>query len=310
MFLDKKSLAFIIVASAAIITLVFFLNKEKNGASFTYSDSEIVVDSGKSSDSFKDSDEDGLKDWEEALWGTDPSEKDTDKDGVSDFEQIKKENQTENNSAKNAGNQKELTQTDILARNLFSKYASLKQVGLSGDQDSIQNAAQAVAGSALVSEYVPYKESIIKISSDNSTEAIRAYGNNISSIIIKNAPKSESETVLVKEALEKGDAKILLKLDVVIEGYQKILNGLINTPVTNELASAHLSLINSVNKLLYINESFKKSFSDPTYAFQGLAMYQGAFIEMSQSYEGIKSILKNKNITYTEDEYGSFLNKE
>ena len=36
----------------------------------------------------KDSDGDGLKDWEEALWGTDPNNPDTDGDGILDGAEI------------------------------------------------------------------------------------------------------------------------------------------------------------------------------------------------------------------------------
>jgi len=36
-----------------------------------------------------DSDNDGLKDWEEKLWGTDPNNPDTDGDGVKDGEELK-----------------------------------------------------------------------------------------------------------------------------------------------------------------------------------------------------------------------------
>ncbi len=37
---------------------------------------------------FLDTDGDGLLDWEEALWGTDPKNKDTDRDGTSDGEEV------------------------------------------------------------------------------------------------------------------------------------------------------------------------------------------------------------------------------
>ncbi len=56
-----------------------------------------------------DSDSDGLKDWEEALWGTDPHNPDTDGDGVSDGDFAKK--QQEQNIVRPT--QKENIETEI-----------------------------------------------------------------------------------------------------------------------------------------------------------------------------------------------------
>src|SRR5574343_1049151 len=36
-----------------------------------------------------DQDSDGVPDWEESIWGTDPKKPDTDNDGISDFDFIK-----------------------------------------------------------------------------------------------------------------------------------------------------------------------------------------------------------------------------
>ncbi|OGD66657.1 hypothetical protein A2Z61_00915, partial [Candidatus Campbellbacteria bacterium RIFCSPLOWO2_02_35_12] len=85
----------------------------------------------------KDSDRDGLKDWEEALWGSDPHNPDTDGDRTPDGEEVvvgrnpiiagpndklyntlalkKKEDD-------NKYPEKDLTATDLFAQNLFAEY--------------------------------------------------------------------------------------------------------------------------------------------------------------------------------------------
>ncbi len=50
---------------------------------------EIVSGAVRGKNSQKDSDNDGLKDWEEVLWKTDPQNPDTDGDGTPDGEEVK-----------------------------------------------------------------------------------------------------------------------------------------------------------------------------------------------------------------------------
>ena len=65
----------------------------------------------------KDSDNDGLKDWEEVLWKTDPNNPDSDKDGVSDGEEIK----INRNPAKPGPND-ELDDASLESRNMDDEF--------------------------------------------------------------------------------------------------------------------------------------------------------------------------------------------
>jgi hypothetical protein len=55
---------------------------------------EIKQTIGEIPESLIDTDQDGLKDWEEVLWGTDPSKADSDGDGVGDKEFVSKQQET------------------------------------------------------------------------------------------------------------------------------------------------------------------------------------------------------------------------
>ena len=98
----------------------------------------------KTADENPDSDRDGLKDWEERLWGTNPNNPDTDGDGAPDGQEIKlgrnplkppPDSLDATQSAKkrlpdesNAEEKKSTLSADI-ARNFFSDYVSLKNQG-------------------------------------------------------------------------------------------------------------------------------------------------------------------------------------
>mgnify|MGYP001567058144 FL=1 len=85
-----------------------------------------------------DSDDDGLKDWEETLWKLDPNNPDTDKNGVSDAEEVKKkmteiDTKSETEESNKDGVEGESyttgTETDILSKKLFAEYMNLKKSG-------------------------------------------------------------------------------------------------------------------------------------------------------------------------------------
>ena len=83
-----------------------------------------------------DSDNDGLKDWEETLWKLDPHKADSNGDGVLDVEEVQKRiKEIDTNALKNdtgdiTGNQyTKDTETDIISKKLFAEYINLKQSG-------------------------------------------------------------------------------------------------------------------------------------------------------------------------------------
>ena len=85
---NKKLLVFF--ASVLVFFLMFFaFNKYKNSklnyvSSIKNSSSQEIAEKII----LKDSDNDGLKDWEEVLWKTDPNNPDSDGDGMNDNEEV------------------------------------------------------------------------------------------------------------------------------------------------------------------------------------------------------------------------------
>jgi hypothetical protein len=79
----------------------------------------------------KDTDGDGLKDWEEALWGTDPRKPDTDGNGVQDGEQIHKLQETLSIGNKNNPDnlQNDTTKTGAITRDILTIASAISQGG-------------------------------------------------------------------------------------------------------------------------------------------------------------------------------------
>ena len=90
-YLPNKKILFLIVFILLIFAGWFYFSDYKNKQTQYIAEQEkspLVVALDTTSKLDADSDSDGLKDWEELLWKTDPSKTDTDGDGTNDNEEI------------------------------------------------------------------------------------------------------------------------------------------------------------------------------------------------------------------------------
>ncbi|MEX2052408.1 MAG: hypothetical protein WD991_01775, partial [Candidatus Paceibacterota bacterium] len=111
-----------IAFAIAFVVVLFFLNnrdlferKIKTDNGLTYQGNDILADLVG-----RDTDGDGISDWEESLWGTDPTKKDTDLNGVSDGDEIAELKRQAGMTGGENESQSDLSQTDKFSRELFA----------------------------------------------------------------------------------------------------------------------------------------------------------------------------------------------
>lgn len=289
---SKKVLALILVSISVVTGAFVFAERKNEEAAVLYTaDTNTTLVANASSDGYKDTDGDGLKDWEETLWGTNPN--------IPDAEKI-------NKSATSTPKKKEkLTSTDVLARSFFAEYMNLKEVGLVTDKASQENVAKnLLQNTDFVQEPTPYTQNNIRIS---NTITLREYGNNVGTIFKTNLVEGRNEMVIFKDALDSGSKEKLNELQPILAGYKNIRTGLLNTPVPPQAATAHVALINSLSKIIFINELILKTFSDPVLGVQGTAMYQETFAELQQSFASMRDVFARAGVEFNSSEPGKFL---
>lgn len=292
---SKKVLALILVSASVVTGAFVFAEKENDTAPialYTADAGDTVV--ANTSDAYKDSDGDGLKDWEEALWGTDPK--------IPDADKIKKTNTSTSKK------KEKLTSTDVFARSFFAEYMNLKEVGLSTDKSSQENLAKNILQNTnFVDEPTNYIQKDIRIS---STITIRDYGNAVGSLFKDNLVSARNEMAIFKDALDTNDKNKLKELDPILAGYKTIRAGLIAMPVPPQSVTAHLGMLNAMNRMIFIIELVQKTFSDPVLGVQGTAMYQETFIMLQQAFTGMRDMLRQNKVEYGYSEPGKFLQPE
>jgi hypothetical protein len=265
----------------------------------------------------KDSDGDGLKDWEEGLLGTDPHKADTDGDGTSDGKEValgrnplvKGPNDKASETAKNGLAAKEnLTPTDQLSRDFFARYMVLNQAGLADDPDSQANLIGEVLKDGVVLQKPKvYTAADIKITPDNSVQGIRAYGNLVGGIFASNYnPKTRNELVIAKESVDQEDPAILKEIDPIIVSYKNILTGLLKTPTPASQSETHLMMVNGMSTALFSAESLRKIDKDTLSGIQGSSVWLGAAQTLNKALNSLKTVFAANGISYSPGEGGSF----
>lgn len=191
----------------------------------------------------KDSNDNGIPDWEESLWGLDPE-----KDGPlnKDFIIAKRKILAENNDGSSeSGN---LTENDELSRELFSVVMSLQQSGTLND-DSITLITEAVGekidASPLPDIYAKNMLNIVIDSIDNTHNYNIAFGE----LVIKYADANiGDELVFISEGLKNDDSTAMSIVNTISNSYKSFGEDLMKIPVPASVASTHLSLANNYEK--------------------------------------------------------------
>ncbi len=228
----------------------------------------------------KDADGDGIVDWEENLWGTNPNKKDTNDDGIEDGKEIARLKAEQNLSAKGESSlvwdEANLTKTDKFSRELIATVATLSQNG-GVDQETIDKIGISLAEQVknMPVEKV-YKLSDLKIIKDESVRAVQSYKNIMSSTINKHQTKRTAIDILEEFLADQNniDPTILLELDPIILQTQNVIGGLIEINTPQSLSVLHLNFINSIQQILENIINIKLYDSDAIMALSGISQYE------------------------------------
>ena len=240
-----------------------------------------------SSMSTKDSDNDGLPDWQEALYGTDPHNPDTDGDGTSDGKEVTLERNplvkgpkdfliAKNTSATTTAEKENLTLTDSFARNFFTQYANLQQ---SGVKITAENAGQ-IASDYLKSTPLPtitakqYGTSDLYLTESDKAH-IQNYRDALTAVFAKDWPNGNpNELNILQQAFVNNDQKALNNMPIIIKKYQNTLQDSLALAVPKLATTLHLNLVNSLSTYIQTLRMIAVAYSDPLSGLAALNVYQ------------------------------------
>ena len=243
-YMPSQRFALIIGITAGGILLILIVTSYFGSKSSFTRNSKIPV-SGKDTVGTlvsKDSNNNGIPDWEESLWGLDPTA-----DGAINKVAIAEKRQAAGIPTLNDSETQPVNQTDAFSRQLLSTILALDQSGNLTPQ-AIQNLA-ATVGSTVQAQHVQvslYTLDDMHKSGSDSAAAKKAYSQNLKSIIAQYHDVGiGSELSIIAEGFEGGGAPSLQKLIPIANAYQGIAVQVAALPTPPSALPYALALANS-----------------------------------------------------------------
>ncbi len=254
-----------------------------------------------------DTDHDGLADWEEVLWNTDPHTPDTDGDGVRDGDERSAgrdpaqagsgifAQSTLNNTA-----QEDLptTATDAMARELMSTYFATLQKGgsLGADEQSaiVDRAMQSAKEFVKVPTYTTADVHIVPATTASRTAYVEAVRVALYNVATK-APSEYNALALITQGNKEAG---LADLRIIIEIYSSNLAILRDIPAPTDAVEIHAKLVATYLAYVASLENIAVMDADPARGILGVSTFmnnQGTLAQALVGYLQYKSSIEGSS---------------
>lgn len=270
-----------------------------------------------------DSDGDGLKDWEEGLWGTDPHNKDTDGDGTSDGDEVaqnrnplvpgpndqivpKKEEVTDDTPATYSYKfdpTEGKTLTDVLLQNLMDNYMSAKAAGSFNDASKTEIINSTLTNLATSVHFDTYTSKDFHLIPAGDSSVQTSYYNHLALVLITDQSGVGNEISIVKATFENNNYATLKSLVPIAETYKRTATRLAALSVPENLEPAHLQITNSYLVAGEALENMSGS-SDPMFVLANFGYYKGSIDGMNEGFKALRDFALLHNLTFSDSDTG------
>lgn len=272
-------LFFLLKGIIYIFTKVIFINKNNNEAA------QVTV----REISQTDSNNNGIPDWEEYLWGLDPNG-----NGDKNKEIIlqKKNALSQNNGVSTVDNSKPISNNEALSREFFAAIISLQQTGSLDDQ-SMKSISEAI-GENIKIEEIKDVYTIEQLTTENdSLEAKNTYLKEIQDIVKKYSNSDiGNELTFIVQGLNNKDPQALYAAKTVADAYQSFSKDLMKVKVPKSLAYAQINAANDYFKTGQAIISLTTLLNDPIAGMKGILTYKKYSDALALDLEKISSLLQ------------------
>ena len=303
-----------VVAIGLLVSGKAQIFSDKKLATQEFPRGDVLALATSTSYSDRDSDADGLPDWEEHLFGSDPLKFDTDGDGTPDGEEVRLDRDPAkvNTAAKGATPNDVLpsiqdphfasSSTDILGikKDYFAKF--LRTEGDSVRKDTFKNLLKRFDPATVVA-----KNQLVDLnaSSDNSIEALRAYGNSFGLLIEKYSKRSHrTEEAILLDASKASSSVILKELQLPAIDYKNFSQELKILMVPTSMAPSHLKIVNGYEQMGKGLLAMQSLYSDPIVGAGGYQGYTLGRVGVTEGYAEIVVQFIKQEVSFTAGEPG------
>lgn len=248
----------------------------------------------------EDTDKDGVLNWEENLWGTDPAKEDTDADGTPDSKEIQQLKAqididlegTEEYLADTGKN----TETYKFSQEFFATIATLNQSGAM-DEATVEKLSQTLAEKvATTSSSNLFTPSDVKTSADVSIKAIQVYNNSLEKIHSKHEIKGNLPDILSGFIIDEStvNVEVLTELDPIVAQTKKIIEEASKLTVPEDLAIYHLNFINGLQRVVENLEDIQHYEDDILLTLAAISQFENNMDRLQASTAALLTEINNR----------------
>lgn len=237
----------------------------------------------------KDTNKNGIPDWEEYLWGLNPNINGPEN---KEFILAKKNSLIQSGDMVAPDDSKSITDHEMLSQEYFATIVALQQTGQL-DETSMKSIAETV-GKNIETTPIPdiYTNSMLTIKSD-SVLSEKTYKDNLSTLINKYTDANiGSELTFIVQGISNNDPQAFYAAKTVAEAYQSFGKEFLKIPVPRSLATTHLSAANNYEKVGQTINDLAKTLSDPLVGMKSIINYKNYSDALATDLEKISEFLQ------------------
>ncbi len=312
---SKQVTAVLIISISIILGALLIKYKPFSSLTFTSEKSpeikDLTVGTGAQNTIEIDSDEDGLKDWEEILWKSDSKNKDSDNDGTNDGDEVKQgrnpmikgpndkntEESGEGSFLKTGGNgtsEENISQKFTTA--FLSDFTYLESTGNLNNETKTQLIQKFTEGADGAFPFKKYDLSSLSVDLNPTQEELKFYATTIATL--------QTNTLV---SISKSSPLIERDLDVMADIYKKLMEDFLAVQnVPSVLAPAHLQIINNYSASSEAFRALKRAKDDPIKASLAMNVYKSLGDLHYALLLKMAKYFNENGIIFNDEEIGSY----
>ncbi len=265
----------------------------------------------------KDTDSDGLPDWEEALYGTDPTNPHSVSPALTDGDAVAQglvspkfstASSTPVNTAAIPGIvAASSTVTDQFARTLFSQYLLTRGASAPTQSDITAFVEQGVKQLEASHAYpTAFNAGQVRVVGEGA-DAMTAYAAAAEAAYAKyTVATDKGELDYYSDAVTKSDAASLTKVSAIANAYRSTARALILVPAPKEAAAVHLALANAMDQMGAVLTDMATVNNDPLRAMLGIDRYDAAHTALVGALAQMHQVFVQDGVTLEEGSAGYY----
>lgn len=237
-----------------------------------------------------DTDTDGVPDWQEIIWKTDPAKANT--YGIPDKEYIAKKSTEEKNATSTISGS--TNSTEELSQQLFTEYMRLQQAGQL-NETTIQTMTERIAQNiAAKPSDALYTLKDIKTFPDSDTDKLQTYANTL--ISLQKSYVQTYDKLTAGKTVTIGDPDFGNSMVLASQLYTKLATDLIKVAAPEGAAQFHLAYTNSIKQSAQGLLEFSHFTDDPINSMAGIQRHTAGEELQTSAINNITNFLSQNGI--------------